>query len=303
MDTKTNDEKHPKKNDACDFAVDIGLYSNIFLAILKTLVGIIGHSAALLADGINSTSDVVYYVAVKIFMRLSRMPPDEEHPYGHGQFETIAALVVGAFIVTTGIAILWDSADRGWHLYTGATETSGLSIYALWTALFTIILKTGLAVKTKRIGEITRNPVISALTKDHINDIMASTTAALGITLALLGHTWVDPFAGAVVSLFILKTGVGIIKESSMELMDTVPGRELDAEIRSVLAGVKGIKTVEEVRAHRFGQHFIVNITLCVEGSIPVSDGDRISTDAEKAICENFSHIRQVYIHYHPGRP
>ncbi|OGS50266.1 MAG: hypothetical protein A3J79_07235 [Elusimicrobia bacterium RIFOXYB2_FULL_62_6] len=302
MENKTNCEAHPERNDACDFAVNIGLYTNIFLALLKTLVGIMGHSAALLADGINSTSDVVYYVAVKIFMKLSRMPPDDEHPYGHGQFETIAALVVGAFIVTTGIAIFWDSADRGWHLYKGLTEASGISIYALWTALFTIALKIGLAIKTKSIGDTTHNPVISALAKDHINDIMASAAAALGITLALFGYSWVDPFAGAVVALFILKTGAGILKESSMELMDTVPGREMDAEIRAVLAGIEGIKAVEEVRAHRFGPHFIVNIIFCVEGNIPVADGDGIATRAEQALCEKFHYIRKVYIHYHPGR-
>lgn len=300
MDDKRQLEGSAERNDACDFAVDVGLYSNIFLALLKTVVGIVGHSAALLADGINSTSDVIYYVAVKIFMRLSRMPPDEEHPYGHSQFETIAALVVGAFIITTGAAIFWESADRGWHLYQGTAEASDISIYALWTALFTIALKIGLAIKTSSIGAMTRNPVISALAKDHINDIMASTAAAIGITLALAGYSWVDPLAGAVVALFILKTGIGILKETAMELMDTVPGRELDAEIRKVLAGVEGIKAVEEVSAHRFGPHFIVNITFCVEGHIPVATGDLIATLAEQALCGKFHHIKKVYTHYHP---
>ena len=297
-----NEETTKARNDACDFAVDVGLYSNIFLALLKTTVGIVGHSAALLADGINSTSDFVYYVAVKIFVRLSRMPPDEEHPYGHSQFETIAALVVGAFIITTGVAIFWESADRGWHLYSGTAEAAAISIYALWTALFTIVLKIGLAVKTRRIGATTRNPVVMALAKDHVNDIMASSAAALGIILALLGYSWVDPLAGAVVALFILKTGVGILRESAMELMDTVPGKELDAEIRAALAGVSGIKAVEEVHAHRFGPHFIVNLKFCVDGSLPVSDGDRIATLAERTLYEKFHHIRKVYTHYHPEK-
>jgi cation diffusion facilitator family transporter len=297
-----NEDTVKARNDACDFAVDVGLYSNVFLALLKTTVGIVGHSAALLADGINSTSDFVYYVAVKIFMRLSRMPPDDEHPYGHSQFETIAALVVGAFIITTGVAIFWESADRGWHLYAGTAEAAAISIYALWTALFTIALKIGLAVKTRRIGATTRNPVVMALAKDHVNDIMASAAAAVGIVLALLGYSWVDPLAGAVVALFILKTGVGILRESAMELMDTVPGKELDAEIRAALAGVAGIKAVEEVRAHRFGPHFIVNLKFCVDGSLPVSDGDRIATLAEKTLYEKFHHIRKVYTHYHPEK-
>lgn len=289
-------------NDACDFAVDIGLYSNVFLALLKTTIGIAGHSAALLADGINSTSDFIYYIAVKIFVRLSRQPPDDEHPFGHGQFETIAALVVGAFIITTGVAIFWDSLDRGWHLYKGAEEAAVVSVYALWTALFTIALKIGLAVKTRTIGAQTGNPVVSALAKDHVNDIFASAAAALGIVFALSGYAWVDPLGGAVVSLFILKTGVGILKDSAMELMDTVPGKELDAQIRAALAGVEGIKSVEEVRAHRFGPHYIVNVKFCVDGSLPVAYGDRIATNAERTLHEKFHYIRKVYTHYHPEK-
>ncbi|HBA59959.1 MAG TPA: cation transporter [Elusimicrobia bacterium] len=288
------------RNDACDFAVDIGLYSNIFLALLKTTVGIVGHSAALLADGINSTSDFIYYIAVKIFVKLSRQPADDEHPYGHAQFETIAALVVGAFIITTGVAIFWDSADRGWHLYKGLAEANRISIYALWTALFTIALKIGLAIKTRSIGRSTGNPVIAALAKDHVNDIMASASAAVGIILALAGYAWVDPLAGAVVALFILKTGVGILKEAAMELMDTVPGKELDAQIREALAGVEGVLKVEEVHAHRFGPHFMVNIKFCVDGDLAVSMGDRIATRAEKTLYDKFHHIRKIYTHYHP---
>ena len=291
-----------ERADACDFAVDLGLYANILLALLKTGVGIFGHSAALLADGINSTSDIVYYVAVKIFVRLSRQPPDDEHPFGHGQLETIAALVVGAFIVTTGVAIFWDSLDRGWHLYQGAEEAAVVSVYALWTALFTIALKIGLAVKTRGIGAQTGNPVVSALAKDHVNDIFASAAAAAGIVFALAGRAWVDPLGGAVVALFILKTGIGILKDSAMELMDTVPGRELDAQIRAALAGVEGIKAVEEVRAHRFGPHYIVNIKVCVDGSLPVSAGDSIATQAERTIHEKFHYIRKVYTHYHPEK-
>lgn len=287
---------------ACDFAVDIGLYANVLLALLKTVVGIAGHSAALLADGVNSTSDLVYYVAVKIFMRLSRLPPDEEHPYGHSQFETIAALVVGAFIITTGVAIFWDSADRGYHIYAGSYGADGVSVYALWAALFTIALKLGLAVKTRQIGLLTNNPVVAALAKDHVNDIMASTAAALGILLALAGYAWVDPLAGAVVSLFILRTGVGILKDSALELMDAVPGRQLDAEIRAALASVAGIKAVEEVHAHRFGPHFILNVKFCVDGSLPVSGGDRIATQAERVLYEKFPNVRKVYTHYHPER-
>ncbi len=92
--------------------------ANIFLALLKTSVGILGHSPALLAEGVNSTSDVAYYVVVAVFMRLSHKPADETHPYGHNQLESIASLVVGAFIVTTAIAVFWNAVNDVFELFT-----------------------------------------------------------------------------------------------------------------------------------------------------------------------------------------
>src|SRR5512145_2851684 len=98
-------------------AVNLGLTVNIFLAALKVSIGILGHSPALLAEGVNSTSDVAYYVAVAIFMRLAHKPADEEHPYGHTQLESIASLVVGAFVLTTAVAIFWDSINTVFDLF------------------------------------------------------------------------------------------------------------------------------------------------------------------------------------------
>jgi cation diffusion facilitator family transporter len=111
--------------------VNLGLFSNILLSALKTSIGIIGHSPALLADGINSTSDVVYYIAVKIFMKQANKPADKEHPYGHRQLESISAIVVGAFILTTGIAIFWESISKVYDLLTH-TETGRYASIWLW---------------------------------------------------------------------------------------------------------------------------------------------------------------------------
>src|SRR5688572_16722387 len=98
------------------WAINLGLGLNIILSIAKTTFGILTHSPALLAEGINSTSDVAYYVVAGIFMRLANKPADNEHPYGHRQLESIASLVVGAFVVATAIAVFWDSVDKMWDL-------------------------------------------------------------------------------------------------------------------------------------------------------------------------------------------
>ena len=122
-------------------AVNVGLIANTILAFLKTGVGIMGHSPALLADGINSTSDVAYGIVVRIFMRLSGKPADEEHPYGHDRLESIAAVVVGAFVITTAISIFWASINKVYELSSRTDDALGATELTLWIALFTVLLK------------------------------------------------------------------------------------------------------------------------------------------------------------------
>jgi len=153
---KSKDERERK----AILTVNLGLAANILLAILKTSMGVVGHSPALLADGINSTSDVAYYVVVAIFMRLAGKPPDEEHPYGHRQLESIAALVVGSFVITTAIAIFWDAVNSVFDLLAGGGDFQGAAIAALWVALFTVILKLGLTTVTRRMSQQTNNAAI-----------------------------------------------------------------------------------------------------------------------------------------------
>jgi len=119
--------------------VNLGLFCNIGLAAAKTTFGIVGHSTALLSDGINSTSDVAYYIVVKIFMKLAGEPPDNEHPYGHRQMESIAALTVGSFVITTAIAIFWKSINTVFDQFNGVADLNGATLGALSVALLTVL--------------------------------------------------------------------------------------------------------------------------------------------------------------------
>jgi len=283
-------------------AINLGLFSNLFLAILKIVVGIVGNSRALLADGVNSTSDVVNYIVVKIFARLSSMPADREHPYGHHQMESISAVVVGAFVITTAIAIFWDSVNRAYELFTTHTTVdSTMQLFTLLTAIFTIGYKLILYFYTRSVGKKTVNTAVMALAYDHRNDIFASIGVAIGITMNWIGYSWADPLAGSIVALIILKTGIEILRESSEELMDTVPGEMLDKQIRKIVASIKGIDSVEEISAHRFGPYLVINITVCIPGNLPVFIGDAIATEVEERIYGEIELVRKVYVHYHPG--
>ncbi|MDD5647020.1 MAG: cation diffusion facilitator family transporter, partial [Candidatus Bipolaricaulis sp.] len=203
---------------AFGIVVALGLCTNIVLALIKTTIGILGHSQALLADGINSTSDVVYYSVVALFMRMARKPPDEEHPYGHRQLESIAALVVGAFVITTAIAIFWDSVNSTFDLLSGIEVAPVVAWASLFVAVGTVLVKIVLTVYTYRVARRTGNVAMSALAADHRNDVLSAGAASVGILLGRLGYAWVDPFAGAVVALFVLRTGIGIVRDTTADL-------------------------------------------------------------------------------------
>ncbi|GAB4481548.1 MAG: cation diffusion facilitator family transporter [Anaerolineales bacterium] len=282
-------------------AVNLGLGINILLAGLKTSIGILGHSPALLAEGINSTSDVAYYVVAGIFVRLANKPADDEHPYGHRQLESIASVVVGAFIVSTAIAVFWSAVNQVWQLVEEGLPSNGASPLALWMILATVAVKIFLTWFVGRLGRETKNPVVQALAFDHRNDLLSASAAALGIFLGQRGLPWVDPLAGALVALLILRTGIYILRESSVELMDAVPSRALAERIVAALKNVRGVEQVQEIQAHRFGPHITVNVTIGVDARLSVFAGDKIASTVENALCHEIPNLSHVHVHYHPS--
>jgi cation diffusion facilitator family transporter len=291
---------HKPRNHKSIIAVYVGLAANFFLAALKTAIGIVGHSPALLADGINSTSDVAYGIVVSVFMKLSSKPPDEEHPYGHSQMESIAAVVVGAFVITTAIAIFWDSVNNVYDLYVGNEDFAGAAGIALWVALFTVGVKILLTIWTLAIGRQTQNAAVLALGFDHRNDIFSALAATIGIYFGRLGYPWIDPLAGAIVSLIILHTGIEILRESTSDLMDTIPGKNLAKQITDIVEPLAGVRKIEEIHAHRFGPYLVANITICVDGQLNVIQGDEIATRVENMLMKDIEFMRKVHVHYHP---
>lgn len=298
--TTTSSGTEKKRQSETKRVVNLGLFANAVLAALKLTAGILGHSQALLADGVNSVSDVVYFFVVRIFVIFSAKPADPQHPYGHHQFESISAVVVGAFVITTGMAILWDSVNTAFDMAMGTLEENPIQYFTILVALFTIMLKIGLMIQARRASQRTGNIAISALARDHRNDIFASSGVCLGIFFGLTGFRWLDPLAGAAVAVLVTKTGVDILRESAAELMDTVPSKELDVEIRALLAGFPGVDTVEHIHAHRFGPYFVVNITIGINGSLNVYEGDRIADRVEGYLLNHIEMLRKIYVHYHP---
>ncbi len=281
-------------------SVNMGLGFNILLAVLKTVTGVIGHSAGLLADGINSTSDVVYYIAVKFFLRYADKPADEEHPYGHRQMESIASIVISAFVITTAIAIFWNSVNNIYDYMLNPVTEITVGWITLYIALFTILSKIGLSLYTQLMGKKLKNPAIKALAADHINDIFAAGGVIIGILFARAGYAWVDPLAGCVVSVFIMKTGIEILKDGSSSLMDVSPSDEIVNDVLEKVENIKEIKDVESVYSHRFGPFYTLNITIALDGSLTMNEGDMIADELETRLCADNHYLKEVFIHYHP---
>ncbi len=283
-------------------AVNLGLGANLLLAAVKTAAGILGHSSALLADGVNSTSDVVFFVIVRVFMSFAGKPADREHPYGHNQMESIAALVVGAFVMATAVAIFWDSVNAAFDMFIGKADRIHAAGFTLWVALGTVVIKIALTVVTRLLAGQTGNAAVLALAQDHRNDAFSAAGAALGILVGRMGHHWADPLAGAIVSLIVFKTGIQILRDSSANLMDAVPGDALDKQVRGLLAGLPAVIEVEEVQAHHFGPYLVLNVTIGINGLLSVVSGDQIASEVERILVKNVGFTRRVHVHYHPAQ-
>lgn len=283
--------------------VNISLGVNVLLAVAKTVVGIVGGSRALLADGINSTSDVAYLIIVRTFMRIARKPPDQEHPCGHRQLEDIAAVVIGAFIMVTGLFVFFGGVETIWKLIDGQIEHRAISPWTLWIAGATLVLKIVLMIYSFRIARRTGSIAVHALARDHRNDIFSISVAIGGIVLSQFGYFWFDPAAAAVVAIVIFYTGLSIILESAGELMRVEPDEEETRQLYDVVRGVEGVAQLEEIAVHRIGYYLLVDVVIRVDGSLSVAEGDKIATRVERALHSKIEYLRRVTVHYHPNPP
>jgi cation diffusion facilitator family transporter len=142
---------------------------------------------------------------------------------------------------------------------------------------------------------------VLALAYDHRNDVFSGLAATTGVFFGRGGYPWVDPLAGAIVALIILRTGIEILRQSTADLMDTLPGQALAQQITELLTPIPGVQQIEEIHAHRFGPYLVANVTICVNGSLSVVEGDRIATQVEQTLIQHIEYMRQVHVHYHPA--
>jgi cation diffusion facilitator family transporter len=267
------------------------------LAAAKITIGLHAHSTATVSDGIESGGDVLTSCLVLLGLVIASKPPDAEHPYGHGRLETISAMVVGMILVASGVLISFEAL----HL----ADASGLapSAYAVWPLLASIAIKTVMSVAKLRIA---RKIGSSALAADGWNDtvdILSGTTALLGLSLTLLApetFSAADHIGGSAIGVIVIFLGIRVVRDTMLQLMDTMPDPEAMDRIRMAGLTVPSVLGIEKCFARKTGLKWHVDLHLEVDPAMTVFESHEIATQVREKIRSEVDWVADVLVHVEP---
>lgn len=286
-----------------EFVAKIGIVGNLLLAIMKWIIGIYANSRALVADAVNSASDVAGSLVVFIGLRAAKQPPDEEHPYGHGKAESIAAIIVAVLLVLVGFEI-GRASFLAFFEPIDAPKT--IAIYAL---LLSILIKEGLFRYTYKQGKKLNSDALIVTAYDHRTDVYSSLAALIGIVASIIGDSvgigwlvYADPVAGIFVSILILKMAWELGKESIHNTLDFVLPDEKTAQLKEKVLQVQEVKKIDELHARQHGHYVIVDLKISVDPYMTVEEGHRVGKLVKKKLLEE-KNVENVFVHINPFNP
>jgi len=281
--------------DKAESVIRIGFWLNAVLMVFKLAAGYWGHSDAVFADGIEGVCDFIALFSTLVALRLGRKPFDEEHPYGHGRAENLAAFLVSLVIIVTGIWIMVDSV----HAVMGrAAKSPGL--IAVLAALVTIIAKEWLCRFSRTTGSRLESPALLAVARDHRKDAVTSISTLIGVGGAYLGYGIMDPLAAGLTSLFILHVGFQTFREAAHDLMDGSAPRDFVGEVTRLAESVARVEHVHDIRARRSGQYTIIDLKLDMDPAMTVKESHHVATEVKRLIFKGFPNVGDVMIHINP---
>ncbi|MEN3007686.1 cation diffusion facilitator family transporter [Pseudothermotoga sp.] len=275
----------------------IGVWVNGVLSLTKILVGFFFGSAAVLADGVDTGTDVFTSLVTLVSGAISSRPPDKTHPYGHERAETIAAKVVSFIVFYAGFSLLISSVKK--IISQSHTQIQGL--LPLFVTIISVATKTWLFLYKYNAGKKLNSLALIADAMNMRNDILISGTVLLGVALSRIGFFWMDSIAALVVSIMIIKTAFNIFQETSYELMDGMHDLEIYQEIFDVTKSVKGVRNPHKVRVRQVGYKYFVDIDIEVDPNLTVKAGHEIATQVKRAIIEKNDRIADVLVHIEPA--
>jgi cation diffusion facilitator family transporter len=274
----------------------VGALTNTLLAIVKLLFGWLGHSQSLLADGVHSLSDLLTDGLVLFTARHAKEAPDEEHPYGHGRFETIGTLVLGGFLIAVGVGIVWDAAER---LFSPEQLLQPES-FTLYVAAFSILANEGLFFYTRHFANKISSNLLRANAWHHRTDSVSSIVVLIGIGGTMLGLPYLDAIAAVLVGIMILKIGWDLGWTASQELADAGLEEESLSKIREVIGNIAGVKNVHMLRTRKLGGHALADVHVQVDPWLSVSEGHRIAEVVQYGLIDRVDVLEDVTVHIDP---
>jgi len=274
----------------------VGATVNVFQTLIKIGFGILGQSAALIADGVHSLSDLLSDLLVIIAVRLGSREADYEHPYGHRRFETIATVILGVSLIAIGGAIAWAVMNRMAH----PEHLPMPNVMSLSIAAVSILINEWLYHYTKRIAKKTRSKLLMANAWHQRSDAITSVVVLFGIGAVMLGYPLADAIAAIVVALMIAKIGLNLVLESIKELVDTSLPPKLVAEIRTTIMGIDGVEGIHLLRTRQMGEDALIDAHIVVDPRITVSEGHSIGDTVRDELINRFDDVMDVLVHVDP---
>ncbi len=275
----------------------IGGVTSIGLAAVKITTGVAGNSYALIADGIESLTDLVSSIAVFLGVTWSIKPPDEKHPYGHGKLETLASLFVSMSLIIAASVIAWESTGE----ITSPQESP--SWFTLPVLVLIVLIKLSISRMMKRGATSHGSAALEADAWHHLSDAITSGAAFIGISIALLGgDEWAaaDDWAALVACTVILFNGCRLSWESINELLESSAPDSLDKKIRRIAEEVDGVYLVEKMRVRKSGLAYLMDIHIEVEAELTVREGHEIARDVKNTLLDAGLRIVDVTVHVEP---
>lgn len=280
----------------------IGFFVNVVLSVGKLIAGIVGHSGAMIADGVHSISDFFTDLVVLVFVRVSAIPKDEDHDYGHGKFETLATIIIGLALFFVGAGILYKSIKLILCVVGGESIAQPKAI-ALIAASVSIIVKEILFQYTRKEGEKANSPVMVANAWHHRSDALSSIGTFAGIGGAyFFGQKWsvLDPIAAIIVGILIVKVAYDLIKPGIGEMLERSLPKELEDEIEQLVLTNKNFSDIHNMKTRRIGSAIAIELHVRVPGNMTVTESHNATEDVEAKLKAHYGPRTQVILHVEP---
>ena len=280
----------------------VGGIVNVILLLFKFVAGIMGHSAAMVADAVHSLSDFVTDVIVIIFVHISGKPKDKSHDYGHGKYETLAMTIIGAALLAVAVGIVYGGVTKiiDW---VGGEQLEAPGMLALWAALLSIALKEGVYHYSMMKARELQSQAVEANAWHHRSDALSSIGTAIGIGGAIfLGQRWtvLDPVASVIVGLFIIKVAVFLLRDGIGDLMEQSLPDEVEAEILQLAGSIEGVCEPHDLCTRRIGNHYAIELHILMDGHITLCEAHDKASEVENLLRQHYGNETHISVHVEP---